>query len=505
MSGGGNYGAFSYTDLIEVDLGKLDVAADDWTSAAAGLEKLASEVYSGLLQLSDGADWAGLNAAVTKDFVRRAAKEVADLHLEAQSIVAVLKDAHGELTHVQKRARELTAEARKGDPTRHAGPDPGLLVTDGPHGTVKVTEAFCSVDGTSQRTKDLMQWYADTLTGLVAHAAEIDAAITRALKRSHGGDPHNAGHATYTSLDEDQLPRAMKLASLGDDANTAQRAELRRLWTSLSPQARAELWSGHKDDLLAAGLLAPTVKRAAPDRGSGPHGTEEPGAEERRTREKMNLIAEAADWKGDNDAARHMAHYLGNSGTDMELPVDKMMSDVPDFRTHIEERIEHHQDEWREQALAEFRRNGGQPVSMPVETSNRDFSFGKDVDENWFYAVGSTRSNVTGVVTVVPDAQGRPQVGLDYQANAWDRYNWDEDKGVTIDVPGGSALSIPDGRMARLHTTGIAQEFDMVGSSSVKHYDLGGSAPNQQPLPAPDEPGREGDRMDPGREQQEAR
>lgn len=498
-------GTFSYTDLIEVDLGKLGAAADDWAATAAGLEKLRTEVYSGLLQLSDGADWAGLNAAVTKDFVRKTAKEVADLHLEAQSIAAVLQDSHGELTHVQKRARELSAEARKGDPTRQAGPDPGLLVTDGPNGTVKVTEAFCSVEGTSQRTKDLMQWYADTLTGLVAHAAEIDAAVTRALKKSHGGDPHNAGHATYTSLDEDQLPRATKLASLGDDANTAQRAELRRLWSSLSPQARAELWSGHKDDLLAAGLLAPSIKQAAPDRGSGPHGAEEPGAEERRTREKMNLIAEAADWTGDNDAARHMAHYLGNSGTDMELPVDKMMSDVPGFRTHIEDGIREHQDAWREQALAEFRRNGGQPVSMQVETGNRDFSFTKDVSENWFYAVGSTRSNVTGVVTVVPDANGQPKVGLDYQANAWDRYNWDQNKGVTIDLPGGSDMSIPDGQMARLHTTGIAQEFDMAGSSSVKHYDLGGSAPNHGPLPQPDEPGREGGRTDPGREQQEAR
>ncbi|MFJ1821830.1 hypothetical protein [Streptomyces sp. NPDC088139] len=132
----------------------------------------------------------------------------------------------------------------------------------------------------------------------------------------------------------------------------------------------------------------------------------------------MNLIAEAADWTGDNDAARHMAHYLGNSGTDMELPIDKMMSDVPGFRAHIEDGIREHQDAWRDQALAEFQRNGGQPVSIPVETGNRDFSFTKDVDENWFYAVGSTRSNVTGVVTVVPDASGQPKVGLDYQANA---------------------------------------------------------------------------------------
>lgn len=87
-------GAFSYTDLVEADLGKLSSAADDWTSTAAGLKKLRTEVYSGLLQLSDGADWAGLNASVTKEFVRKTVKEVADLQMEAQSIAAVLRDGH---------------------------------------------------------------------------------------------------------------------------------------------------------------------------------------------------------------------------------------------------------------------------------------------------------------------------------------------------------------------------------------------------------------------------
>ncbi|MFJ9678331.1 hypothetical protein ACIRP2_09780 [Streptomyces sp. NPDC101194] len=497
--------ALTYTDLMEADLKKLSTAADDWKLTADRLGTLKTDATSTLLQMSDKAHWAGVNAAVTKEFVRKAVKEISDLYREAASIAAVLEDAQTELTHIQKQARELTAEARKGNPDRQGEPDPGLLVVDGPNGTVKVMEPICEAEGTSQRTKDLVQWYADTLTGLVAHASEVDAAVTRALKKSHGGDPHNAGHATYTSLDEDQLPRATRLASLGDDANDVQRAELRRLWTSLSPQARAELWSNHKDDLLAAGLLSPTVKQIAPDRGSGPYGVEKPGAEERRTREKMNLIAEAADWKGDSDAARHMAHYLGNSGTDMELPVDKMMSDVPDFRDHIEDSIREHQDDWREQALEEFRKNGGRPVSIPVETANRDFSFQKDVNNNWFYAVGSTRSNVTGVITVVPDANGEPKVGLDYQANAWDRYNWDESKGVTINAPVMGDMSIPDGQMARLHTTGIAREFDMAGSSSSKHYDLGGSSSNHGPLPEPDQPGREGGRTDPGREQQEAR
>ncbi|MFB7912380.1 hypothetical protein [Streptomyces sp. NPDC056061] len=66
-------------------------------------------------------------------------------------------------------------------------------------------------------------------------------------------------------------------------------------------------------------------------------------------------------------------------------------------------------------------------------------------------------------------------------------------------------MSIPDGQMARLHTTGVAREFDMSGSSSNKHYDLGGSDSNYDPLPEPSGPGPAGGRTDPGREQQEAR
>ncbi|MEH0548222.1 hypothetical protein QA802_35730 [Streptomyces sp. B21-105] len=196
-----------------------------------------------------------------------------------------------------------------------------------------------------------------------------------------------------------------------------------------------------------------------------------------------------------NDASRHMQHYLENTGEPLDLPVDKMMHDDEGLRIHAEEAIRGKQDAWRAQALEEFRRNGGEPVALPVETNNSDYSFPQGTQDNWFYAVGSTRTNVTGVVTVVPGADGEPKVGLDYQVNAWDRYNWDQGKGVTI-----GPLSIPDGQPARLHATGLAQEFDMRGSSSVKHYDLGSATPNGDPLPAPDDPGRDGSRQDPGRE-----
>ncbi|MEJ8641587.1 hypothetical protein WKI68_09060 [Streptomyces sp. MS1.HAVA.3] len=481
----------TWTDLITLDLGKLNEAATEWKTAAEELAKLHGTVRDGLVKKSEAARWEGVNATVTREFVRSAAKEVDDLQREAKSIHAVLTDAHAELTRIQKQAKTLAEEARQGDPTHDPEPDPGLLVSDGGGGKVRVESSICDAKGPNQRTQDMIRWYADTLAGLVTHAAEVDAAVTRALRASHGADPHNAGHAEYTSLDQDQLPRAMKLAALGEDVKPAQQAELRRLWQSLSPDARAQLWTAHRDDLLAAGLFNPSVKQVAPDRGSGKHGAQETEWNDWVTRTKMQGLVVFADGGDLNDASRHMKHYLDNTGIPMELPVDKMLTDDDGFQSHVDRRhLLNHEAAWREQALAEYERNGGRAVAIPVETANADYSFSQGTEPNWFYAVGSARSNVTGVVTVVPGADGRPVVGLDYQVNVWDRYNWDEGKGVHI-----GKFDIPDGEPGQQHKVGLAQEFNMAGSGSVKHYELGNGAA----VPAPDDPGRAGERSDPGR------
>ncbi|WP_327286495.1 hypothetical protein [Streptomyces sp. NBC_01205] len=481
----------TWTDLISLDLGKLNEAVAEWKTAAEELAKLHATVRDGLVKKSEAARWEGVNATVTREFVRSAAKEVDDLQREAKSIHLILADAHAELTQIQKQAKALADEARQGDPSHTPEPDPGLLVSDGGGGKVRVESSICDAKGPNQRTQDMVRWYAETLTGLVSHASEVDAAVTRALRASHGADPYNAGHAEYTSLDQDQLPRAMKLAALGKDAKPAQQAELRRLWQSLSPDARAQLWTAHRDDLLAAGLFNPSVKRAAPDRGSGKHGAEDIEWNDWVTRTKMQALVVLADSGDLNDASRHMKHYLDNTGTPMELPVDKMLTDNRGFQAHVDQLfLQGNEKEWREQALAEYERNGGRPVVIPVETPNEGYYFGDAADPNWYYAVGGAQSNVTGVVTVMPGADGKPVVGLDYQVNVWDRYNWDQGKGVHI-----GKLEIPDGEPSQQHRVGLAQEFNMAGSSSVKHYELGSAAA----VPAPDEPGRAGERSDPGR------
>ncbi|MGO4423877.1 hypothetical protein AB4Z54_35630, partial [Streptomyces sp. MCAF7] len=318
---------------------------------------------------------------MTREFVRKTAKELRDLHREAKSIWSVLDDANTELRGIQRRARKLASDAAK--------EEPGLVVKDSGDGSVRVSETMCNITSDGQRTHDLIKWYTDTITGLVTYAAEIDAAVCRALRASHGQDRHDAGHAVYTSLDEDMAPRAVELASLGDKATPQQRAQLRRLWESLSSSSRAELWAAHKDDLMAAGVLSPRIRQISPDAGSGRHGVESPGFGERVTLEKAKMLAEGASLAGMDAAARNLMHYLDNSGTTLDLPIDEMMKGDDAFRGTTINALVDYEDKWREAGLAEFKKSGGRPVAIPVETVNSSYRFSRSGNENWYLAVGS--------------------------------------------------------------------------------------------------------------------
>ncbi|WP_229833689.1 hypothetical protein [Streptomyces xantholiticus] len=173
----------------------------------------------------------------------------------------------------------------------------------------------------------------------------------------------------------------------------------------------------------------------------------------------------------------------------MDLDVDRMLHDDGALRSNVENmHITPNKDKWREEALAEFNKAGGdKPVVIPVESGSFGGTFTPDTD--WYNAVGSHQQNVSGLVTVKPGEAGKPEVSLEYQVNVWDRYNWNKGKSATF--PGG--IVIEDADMGRLHTVGIAQEFDMRGSSSTFTHDLNGSA---GPAVEPSDPGREGGRGD---------
>ncbi|MFF6815885.1 hypothetical protein ACFZAG_39515 [Streptomyces sp. NPDC012403] len=212
----------TYNDLMQVDLGRLGTAVSDWKKAVTNLKQLETDARDGLKKKSDRARWEGVNAGVTRGFVDKTAKEFADLHTEANSIFQVLDDAHRELEALQKSVRTLTTEAK----------GKGYTVQDNGDGTVSVgvqPQSGADAKDGKDDTKQDRQRYADSITGKVAHANDIDLSTKLALKRAHGSDPHNAGHAKYGSLNDAQVERALELAKMREDMSDRELAELNRL------------------------------------------------------------------------------------------------------------------------------------------------------------------------------------------------------------------------------------------------------------------------------------
>lgn len=58
--------ALAYTDLVEVDLGRLGTAVSDWKKSVDAFKTAADNAAKGMRTKSDAARWAGVNASVTR-------------------------------------------------------------------------------------------------------------------------------------------------------------------------------------------------------------------------------------------------------------------------------------------------------------------------------------------------------------------------------------------------------------------------------------------------------
>ncbi|MFJ3638150.1 hypothetical protein ACIPRD_00120 [Streptomyces sp. NPDC090108] len=214
--------ALTFTDLVEVDLGGLAAAVADWKKTVDGLAKSAGKARTGMWAKSDSAHWAGVNATVSREFIAKTAKEVSDLHDEANSVYQVLDDGHTELEALQKQIRQAVGVD---------APHLGIRVEDTGGGRARCF--FPHVRGdTDERTQeqlDARRELEDRINRIVAHAEEIDASVARALAKIHGNDRHDAGHSVYGSLNDAEAERAIELARKGDKMSDAELRELNQL------------------------------------------------------------------------------------------------------------------------------------------------------------------------------------------------------------------------------------------------------------------------------------
>jgi hypothetical protein len=209
---------------------------------------------------------------------------------------------------------------------------------------------------------------------------------------------------------------------------------------------------------------------------------------------------------GREDAARHLRHFLGASGDPLDVDPARMLRDIEFFREseHVE------RDRMIRDIQAEAaRRYNGQPFSFTV--GDRGWTgVPSDPDilgSNWFYALGGFSFTHTASVRVSPPTEpgGRPQVEIDYRTHVFDRYNWD--KGKSVDI---GPLHVSDEELQDLHRAGLAQDFDVHGSSETQTVKVdadpdasAGAPPSDPPEPTPPAGDDEGGRRDPGRERGE--
>ena len=181
------------------------------------------------------------------------------------------------------------------------------------------------------------------------------------------------------------------------------------------------------------------------DIGAGVHGAEAPPTrKDRLSRIQWKTIAVAAT-PFVPDAARHMKHYLGNSGTTLTVRISKMVKESKNAQGHFYGELN--------DAMAFIEANvctRGVPIVGTWTGGSTSDS------KNWFFAVGGYSAAGSGSASHL----GACKYKLAFTFHFDDRYNWDTGKGVSI-----FGIWVPDVSLGRLHRVGIAQEFDMVGET----------------------------------------
>ena len=164
-----------------------------------------------------------------------------------------------------------------------------------------------------------------------------------------------------------------------------------------------------------------------------------------------------------DDAAKHMKHYLDNSGKPYTIDLEGMVSEVSSARKRYEDEV----DEARE--FVEMLGVG----TWDIRSKHPEYGYDrKDENRNWYFAIGGYGSWGVGRAVVSGSGAGAA-LDLEFEYHFYDRYNWDKGKAVSF-----GGITVTDKFMGEFHRQGLAQEFDCFGSFK-RHF----SWKKGQPLP----------------------
>ncbi|UNO39451.1 hypothetical protein [Streptomyces sp. MST-110588] len=177
-------------------------------------------------------------------------------------------------------------------------------------------------------------------------------------------------------------------------------------------------------------------------------GIVEPTAKDRKVHNQLNNVAAYfATVKGWPTAAGLVQHYLDGSGKPVEVEPQQMMDDIPAFRKDVDGTLD-----------KDVRQRGDGPFTTEWSSTAPDTKDG-DRSMEWYYALNHFQYRLVG------EKDGGE---IKYHVEVRKRYDWGIPSEHRATVSGGAGplgMDLEQADIAHLHSSGMAQDFDVSGSS----------------------------------------
>ncbi|MFI5899327.1 hypothetical protein [Streptomyces cyaneofuscatus] len=237
---------------------QLNEAITAWKGVVDKLKALETDARDDLKAKADKANWAGLNASVSREFITKTAGEFSDAHTQATTIHNVLKDTRAELVEYKTELDQALERGRKKNITVVPTGNGGFTVTMviHPDRAAKGTQ----VADHSQQDVDHLR---DDVQRILNRATESDTSAAKVLKAIADQAEVGFSGAQYKDRDSaaDALKKAEEAAKLikekGDEMTLAEFQKLNstlgaykndplfqeKFATTLGPKGVLEFWA----------------------------------------------------------------------------------------------------------------------------------------------------------------------------------------------------------------------------------------------------------------------
>ncbi|MET7910765.1 hypothetical protein ABZS98_21365 [Streptomyces avermitilis] len=185
---------------------QLGEAITDWRNMTKHLKTLAEDADKNLKGKARKANWAGMNATVTREFIDKTAGEFYDAHTQADTVTKILSDTRGELIDCRAQVNDAIERGLKKNLTVMDMGDGSFVVTRSTRPDW-ASDPGGQKDTTCQKDADDLR---DEIQRILDKATESDNSAAKVLKLLVDQVKHGFSDASYA--DRDQAANALKAA-----------------------------------------------------------------------------------------------------------------------------------------------------------------------------------------------------------------------------------------------------------------------------------------------------